>query len=49
MRDYCVAHRDFVDATIARFDREVRFYLAYLEYIAPLRAAGCVLLPHRLH
>ena len=40
VRAYCVAHRQFVDETIARFDREVRFYLAYLEYIAPLRAAG---------
>ena len=40
VRDYCAAHRHFVDETIARFDREVRFYLAYLDYIAPLRAAG---------
>ncbi len=40
VRAYCVAHRQFVDETIVRFDREVRFYLAYLEYIAPLRAAG---------
>jgi hypothetical protein len=30
----------FVDETIARFDREVRFYLAYRDLIAPLRSAG---------
>jgi DNA mismatch repair protein MutS len=29
-----------VDAVIARCDRELQFYLAYLDYIAPLKAAG---------
>lgn len=33
-------HAGFVDATVARFDREVRFYLAYLDLISPLRSAG---------
>ena len=33
-------HAGFIDATVARFDREVRFYLAYLDLIAPLRSAG---------
>jgi hypothetical protein len=37
---YCLAHADYVDATIAMFDREVQFYLAYLDYIRPLRQAG---------
>jgi DNA mismatch repair protein MutS len=33
-------HRNFVDSTVRRFDREVQFYIGYLDYIAPLRAAG---------
>ena len=32
------ATRGYLDETIGRFDREVQFYLAYLEYIAPLKA-----------
>ncbi|MGW5169820.1 MutS-related protein [Streptomyces nodosus] len=38
--DFCVRHRGFLDRTMEAFDREVQFYLAYLEYIAPLKAAG---------
>lgn len=40
LADYCVRHERYLDETIARFDREVQFYLAYLEYIAPLKAKG---------
>ena len=38
--DYCSRHRDYLDAIVARFDREVQLYVSYLELIGPLRAAG---------
>lgn len=37
---YRASHNDFVDATVQAFHREVQFYLAYLEYIEPLKQAG---------
>ena len=30
----------FIDKTIATYDREVRFYMSYFDYIAPLKSAG---------
>ena len=37
---YCARHRDYLDQTIGRFDREVQFCLAYLELIGRHKAAG---------
>jgi DNA mismatch repair protein MutS len=33
-------HAGYLDGTVATFDREVQFYLAYLEHIARFQAAG---------
>jgi DNA mismatch repair protein MutS len=37
---FCTSYVDFVDPAIGAFDREVQFYLAYLEYIEQFQAAG---------
>jgi DNA mismatch repair protein MutS len=38
--EYCRQHAGFVDEGIWRADSELQFYLAYLDYITPVRAAG---------
>jgi len=38
--DFCAKYRSCVDRTIAVFDREVQFYVAYLEHISTLKKAG---------
>ena len=38
--EYCARHGDYLDATVARFDREVQFYLACLELVGRLRRSG---------
>jgi DNA mismatch repair protein MutS len=38
--DYCAQNGKYLDKTLARFDREIQFYLAYLEYIARFKRAG---------
>ena len=41
LADYCWRNNStYLDETIDRFDREVQFYVAYLDYLAPLRRAG---------
>jgi DNA mismatch repair protein MutS len=37
---FCQRHANFIDETIATFDREAHFYIAYLEHIARLKRAG---------
>ena len=37
--DFCGRHAGFLDQTVRVFDREVQFYAAYREFIAPLKAA----------
>jgi DNA mismatch repair protein MutS len=40
LTEFCARTHNFIDRTVAAFDREVQFYLAYLEYIEPLRRSG---------
>lgn len=40
LAEFCGRNGNFIDQTIAAFDREIQFYLAYLEYMGPLRRAG---------
>jgi DNA mismatch repair protein MutS len=40
LESYCDRSADYLDKTIAAFDREIQFYVSYLGYIAPLRRAG---------
>lgn len=37
---FCAAHNPFVDETLRVFDREIQFYIAYLEFIANIKERG---------
>lgn len=37
---YCTQHNDYLDETIGAFDREVQFYISYLEYVARFKRTG---------
>jgi DNA mismatch repair protein MutS len=40
LKEFCAGHGGFAEPTIAAFDREVQFYIAYLNFISVLREAG---------
>jgi hypothetical protein len=40
LEEYRAEHAQYLDDTIAKFEREVQFYIAYLTYIQPLRQRG---------
>jgi DNA mismatch repair protein MutS len=37
---FCADHHDFQDDRVSAFDREVQFYVAYLDHVESLRRAG---------
>lgn len=40
LKAFCTSHVRFADETLDQFDREIQFYIAYLDYIEPLRHKG---------
>lgn len=37
---FCASHSQFIDDTIRTFDREIQFYIAYLDFIAEVKYKG---------
>lgn len=40
LRSYCTVNGNYLDETIGVFDREIQFYVAYLEYVTKFRQMG---------
>ncbi|MBF6558764.1 MAG: DNA mismatch repair protein MutS [Candidatus Binataceae bacterium] len=40
LHTYCSEHKDYPDEAIFTFDREIQFYIAYLDHIAKFKKAG---------
>jgi len=40
LASFCQHHAQFIDAVIRQADRELQFYLSYLDYIRPMQSAG---------
>jgi DNA mismatch repair protein MutS len=38
--EYCTKDNNYLDDTVAAFDREIQFYLAYIDYTTDLKRAG---------
>ncbi len=43
LAQYCSRHQNFVDETIRKFDREIQFYVAALEWFGGFKAPGLAL------
>lgn len=40
LENYCSKHANYLDKTLAKFDREIQFYVAILDLVARLRGTG---------
>jgi DNA mismatch repair protein MutS len=40
LHTYCAEHKEFPDQVIFTFEREIQYYIAYLEHIAKFKSAG---------
>lgn len=40
LQSFCEHESDFLDDTVTLFEREIQFYLSYLDFIAPLKSQG---------